>query len=242
MSIALATIVIFCSFFTQAAIGFGGGLISIPLTSLFIPVSDAVSFVLIFQFLMGLIIIKTYKHIDFGVLIRLLPGTIIGSLCGILILKNIDANIVRFGLGLFILLYLAENYFKLQIFKKIILKIGGYVTGFIGGILMGVIGMGGPVYVMFLKETIKSTASFHATITTIFFLSHLTRLPASYATSLLTKDILVMSIIAFPAFLLAMWLGYKAHNKISETVFKNIVNMLLLLSAISLIAKAVHLI
>lgn len=51
-----ATIIIALAFFGESIFGFGGGLIAIPLLSLLIGVKDAVTLVLIFQLLMGLMI------------------------------------------------------------------------------------------------------------------------------------------------------------------------------------------
>src|SRR5258708_33640020 len=60
----LAAIIIAIAFFGESIFGFGGGLISIPLLSLLIGVKGAVTLVLIFQLLTGLLIWKSYKHID----------------------------------------------------------------------------------------------------------------------------------------------------------------------------------
>ena len=79
----LIAIPIICfSFFTQAAFGFGGGLIAISLLSLFLDAKDAVVMVMFFQFLIGLLIFKLWKEVDKPTLIRLAPGLAIGTLAG----------------------------------------------------------------------------------------------------------------------------------------------------------------
>ena len=69
----LTAIIIAVAFFAQSLLGFGGGLLCIPLISLYMPIQDAVSLVMVFQFSMGLLIFKTYKDISWQPIFKMLP-------------------------------------------------------------------------------------------------------------------------------------------------------------------------
>ncbi len=109
MSILFIAIIAF-AFFTQSLIGFGGGLICIPLLSLFMPVQDVVSMVMVYQFSMGLLIFKIHHHIKWQYLLKMLPATVIGAICGVFLLNYIHGDVMRGILAGYIILHLLRKH------------------------------------------------------------------------------------------------------------------------------------
>jgi uncharacterized membrane protein YfcA len=75
---AVATTAI--SFLCESIFGFGGGLMSIPILTLLLGVRDGVTFVLLFQLLMGLLIFQSYKDIQWKVAIPMTVGLAVGTI------------------------------------------------------------------------------------------------------------------------------------------------------------------
>jgi uncharacterized membrane protein YfcA len=235
--IFLASLIIGFAFFTESALGFGGGLIAVPLLSFFLPVADAVTFALIFQLLMGFLLVRIYKEVKQDILLTFLPAMVIGVLTGSLSLNFFSDDVIRLLLAVFILFYLARDWLKIS--QRPSGKRDPHLFGFGGGYITGMIGTGGPLYVMYFSKYIDNPRQFRATIVASFFITSLLRFPGYGLSGLLDVDIIVASFYTMPAFFISIWLGNRMHNKIPEKLFFNLIKGVLLVSACSLILKTI---
>lgn len=110
MVIFLLIIIIAFAFFAQSLLGFGGGLICIPILSLFMPVQDVVSMVMVYQISMGLLIFKVHHHIRWQYLLKLLPSTVVGAVLGVVLLNYVEGDIMRGILAGYIILHLLRKH------------------------------------------------------------------------------------------------------------------------------------
>lgn len=219
--------------------GFGGGLISIPLLSIFLGVKEAVTLVLIAQLLMGLLIWKTYKDVRWPLVLPMSFGLVFGTIAGTLTLSISHPNFLRIVLALLIIIFLIKNwFFKGEIFKNKKSFLSANIAGLFGGLFQGLIGTGGPVLTMYLSSLIKEKAVMRASLIYLFFITSVVRVIISVPQGLFTNDVLKMGLIVTPFFLLAITLGQISHHKLSETWYLRIINILLLVSAIVLLVKA----
>ena len=236
--IAVLFIITF-AFFAQSLLGFGGGLICIPILSLFMPVQDVVSMVMIYQISMGLLIFKTYHHIQWAHLIKMLPMTIIGAVLGVMLLTYIAGDIIRGILVVYITLHLLRKHTKIDPLGRIIKWGDAHLAGFLGGTLNAMIGGGGPAFILYLKEKITTPAEFRASIIMMLMLSNIPRAIGTIGTELLTYDLFITALYAYPGFLLALFLGQKLHEKIPQEKFFYLIEGLLALSAALLVLKII---
>lgn len=233
-----AIAIISIAFFFESAFGFGGGLISIPLMSLIFGVKTAVTTVLVFQVLMGIMVAKTFRNIEWNKIILLSIVLIAGTIVGSYMLGMFNENVLRNILAVSILLFLVKNLvFKELAFKATNMPLSASIAGLIGGWFQGIIGAGGPPITMFLSSVIKDKKAFRASIIFVLFVINLIRLPTSYAGGLFTTPILKMSAIVAPFFLIAIFLGHYAHLKIEESTYQKMISALLFVSAIMLFLK-----
>lgn len=229
-------IIISIAFFCESIFGFGGGLISIPLLSLFLGVKEAVTLILIFQLLMGLLIIKTHKEIDWKIARPMTVGLIIGTLVGTYMLSIIPASILRTILAISIFFFLL----KMTLLKGFTFgkeKKWGFVAGLLGGWFQGIIGTGGPVFTMYLTVTLSTKSVFRATLIYLFFITSVIRFIASVPTGLITSEIIFLAVPVIPFFLVAIFLGHKVHKRIPEKHYRYAVEAILFFAAISMLIK-----
>lgn len=232
----VSTLIIFLSFLGESIFGFGGGLISIPLLSLLIDVKDAVNVVLIFQFLMGLLIIKSYKDISWKIALSMTIGLIVGTLLGLYMLSIIPPQLLRKILAISIFIFLIKMVFlKGLVFGKD--KKWGLITGIIGGWFQGIIGTGGPIFTMYLTVVLQDKISFRATLIYLFFLTSVIRLLFSIPSGLISNNVFNLTVPIIPFFLIAIYIGNHVHKKIDEKYYKYAVELILLFAAISLLIK-----
>jgi len=230
-------LIIGLAFFTQSLLGFGGGLICIPLLSLFMPVQDVVSMVMIYQFSMGLLLFKIHHHIKWPYLLKMLPTTVIGAVCGIYLLNHVDGDVMRGILAGYIILHLLRKHTWFDPLGWLIHKGDAHLAGFLGGTLSAMMGGGGPAFILYLKEKLPNSNEFRAGITTMLILSNVPRVIGTVGTGLLTYDLFIQALYAYPIFLCALVLGQKLHDKVPQKRFFIAVECLLVLSACLLIAK-----
>jgi uncharacterized membrane protein YfcA len=235
----LTVLIISIAFFGESMFGFGGGLIAIPLLSIFMSVSNAVTLVLVSQFCMGLLIFGAYKDIDKPVVLPITASLILGTVAGTLMLSAINPNFLRLTLAVLIIIFLVKTYFVngLVIGKKH-KSIAGNIAGLGGGLFQGLIGTGGPVLTMYLPAVIKEKAAMRASLIYLFFIGSIVRVVISVPEGLFTEQLIRTAAIVLPFFLLAITLGQINHNKVSESFYRQAINLVLLVSAVALIAKA----
>lgn len=140
--IVFHAMVIGLSFFIQALMGFGGGLICIPLLSLSMPVQKAVTLVLIFQTLMGFLVFKVYKQIEWELIKKLGLSIFVGLMIGFMGLHFLSERLIAALLILMILMHLMRSRLKIDAFKRVISVGGGKAAGFLGGVQQALLGTG----------------------------------------------------------------------------------------------------
>ena len=123
--------------------------------------------------------------------------------------------------------------------KKLILWGDAHLAGLLGGLLNAMMGGGGPAFILYLKDHAIQSSAFRASIIAMLMISNIPRAVGAVSTGLLTWDLFVLSLYAFPPFLLMLYLGQKYHDKIPQKAFFIAVELLLALSAVLLIGKIV---
>jgi uncharacterized membrane protein YfcA len=234
----LIAVIIMIAFFGEAIFGFGGGVISVPLISLLIGVKDAATLVLVFQFCMGVLLLKSYEHIDWKTAKPLTVGAIAGTIVGTLLLSAFNAVFLELFLAGAILLFLAKSLwfsgFSRHEKDNTIIGIG---AGSLGGLLQGLIGTGGPVFTMYLSVTTPKKLELRSTLIFMFFITSLVRLSISGPEHLFTSRVLHLILLTMPLFLIAIYLGHHVHKKVSDVYYKRAIKVILAGSAIILLYK-----
>lgn len=232
-------IIVFVSFafFTQSLLGFGGGLICIPLLSLFMPVKDAASMVMIYQLSMGILIFSTYKDIQWQPLLKIFPAMIVGVVVGIFMLNSLDGDVLRGILAGYIALHLARKHTSFDPLGRLIKWGDVHLAGFFGGLLNAMIGGGAPAFIIYLKDHVVESSAFRASMIAVLMVSNVPRAFGVVGTGMLSWDLFLTGMYAFPFFLCAVYGGHKMHGRIAQDRFFRAVDVLLVFSAVMLIIK-----
>lgn len=238
MLVSMTILVISAAFFGEALYGFGGGLVAIPLLSLFLGVRDAVILTLFFQLLFGLLILRVHHEVDWKSIKPVLPGLVLGTFLGTVSLSFFPDSILRFILGGLILLYLLKE-IRLRSFtisNPARIWIAS-LFGFFSGWLQGAIGSGGPPLVVYLSELRLEKTAFRASIIAFLFAANILRVVFSGSLGLFNQHVLTAAIPVLPFFLLALWAGQHYHPAIPEKYYRSAIYVVLFLSALTLLLK-----
>lgn len=235
--ILIFALIIACAFFTQSLIGFGSGLIAVPMLSLFMPVQDAVTIIAILQLSMGLLIYYNKHNIIWPHVVSLIPGMVIGVVIGIFALKHIDGNTMRLVLAGYIVLHLLRTHAGFDPFKKAMEISGAHIAGGIGGMLNAMTGGGGPAFIPYLRSKMPTQSQFRANINTILVISNIPRVIGAYGTGMMNADTIMWTLYGIPSFLIALFFGQKLHDKIPPKVFFIIIDAVLICTIAALLLK-----
>lgn len=233
----LIGVIILISFFCESIFGFGGGLISIPLLSLLLPVKSSVTLVLLFQLLIGILVIKTAKHTAWKTVSVMIVGLLLGTFVGTYSLAALSDILLRKILAASILVFLVRMVF----FQKLTLPPGKksicFFAGLFGGYFQGVIGTGGPVLTMYLLTAVPDKTQFRATLIFLFFVTSVVRFLLATGAKLITSELLGIALPLVPLFIGIVFLGQHFHRKVPDTYYRWGVYVILLFSSISLFLK-----
>lgn len=230
----ILAIAIFLGFFVQTLVGFAGSLVALPILLIGLKLPDAIAYISIFYFFSSVFLVsKEWRNIDKNVILKLTVASVVGVILGIIILTYSKPIILQKALGLFILLYVGYVLFGSKEFK--IGKKTNLFFGVLGGFFSGVFSTGGPLYVISVKNSVEKVQAFRATMIGVLALVTLVRVPALSISGVLNFQHLKTSLLIFPVFLLAQFLGKRLFLKINEHLFKKVLLFLLCLSGLALI-------
>ena len=240
IAILLVALIIFVTSLGSAAFGFGGGIVAIPLLTLVIGVRDAVTLEMIFGAFSWLMLVNSYKYINWKIALAMTPGLLIGTVMGTLLVPRVSVTFLELFLASSILVFLA----KILFFDRLNLgfvagsKLQSSSVGLAGGLIQGLIGTSGPLLAMYLSVATPRKNEFRATLIYLLFVVSLIRVCTSISQGLVTTHLLKTALIISPLVLIAMIGGYYLQYKMSDRYYRIGVCTLLLVSAIGLILQS----
>ncbi len=235
-AILILTIGIFCGFFVQTVAGFAGALVAMPILLFVMDLPDAVAYVSLFYgFSSCYMVYKEWDNIDKSIVKIIIIPSLIGLLVGVWILKIGNPLFLKKGLGIFIVGYVTYNYLGKK--EARISKFLEFVFGFFGGFFSSVFAVGGPLYVIIIKNLAPNMKVFRATIFGVLGIVVFMRLPILAVTGVLNEKHLYYAMFVFPFFMFAIFLGKKLFAILDEAVLKKGILVLLLISGITLMFK-----
>lgn len=234
--LALAAVVIFSSIVTSIA-GFGFGLMSVPLMSLTIELHSAVIISTILALVVNATHVYRFWHLRAPAITRrLCISTALGAPFGFRIFDLVSDRTLRLILGIVILIAVVA------LIRGLDLAHAGpaldWTTGFLSGVLATSIGTSGPPLVVGLQARKLSTDQVRSTLPIVFLLSGALALVLFVGSGNIHTNELVTSAVALPGLGLGMLIGFPLRRRFSAERFRMLVFVLLVITAVTTIAKA----
>ena len=216
----IALVVIF-SGFLRGFIGFGSGLLMIPILSYFYSPVFAMVFNIVIE--IPATIYLTFVGIKKSNLREITPMMFTMMLTipfGTIFLVSIDEQIIRTLMSLlliFFVILIATGWRIKSTITKYVLVLGGAISG----LMQGATGMGGPPYVTVLLSKNDSDDVARANILVITSGLVISAIISLYYFGLFTKDILLTGAISAPIYVFATYIGTKFFNYSGNKYFRN---------------------
>jgi len=239
--IAATAAILLAAYFIRGITGFGSGLISVPLLALFLPLQFVVPLILLLDFTASIVIggfnFKRVKWDEVGVLI---PFGFVGVILGTSLLVNLPPEPMLIALAGFVFIFAVRSLLNLH-GDKLISRGWAVPASLTGGTVGALFGTGGPPYVIYLSHRIRDKSDLRATFSALFFTEGLTRIGSFLVAGLLmTASVWVAYFAALPVVLGALYLGGRVHVGLTQPQMTRLVGVLLLVSSVSLLFKALQ--
>lgn len=183
----------------------------------------------------AIIALRERKSIDWRVCLPLCALVALGSIPGMLLLKNADTGAVKMIFGVVIVLLGVEMLLRERQAKKTEeSKAMLAVIGLLSGVLCGLYGVGA-LLGAYISRVAKDTSAFRANICVVFFVENTLRIVLYSAMGLLNMGMALQALRLLPFALAGLFLGAKSSAVISERKVRYLVVIMLILSGLSLV-------
>ncbi len=219
--------------------GFGSGLIAVGLMAL---VMDGLRDVVVLLLLVNipvelLVVASSWRMVQWkGVTLAAL-GLLFGVPAGTWLLGFGDPSFLLPLLALFLmaagLAFLFAPAHKTYRFPPW----AGLPVGLSSGILAGLFGTGGPPVILYFQLQGAAKTIFRGNLMALFFFTTLVRTPSYLAGGMITAPRIWSALAVLPAVALGGWLGNRIHIRMSETAFRRLVSVLLVLLGLGLLLR-----
>lgn len=175
------------------------------------------------------------ESIDPRLCLPLAALVVLGSIPGMLLLKNADTGVVKLVFGVVIVLLGTEMLLRER--KRTQIKESKTLLALIGllsGVLCGLYGVGA-LLGAYIGRVAKDAKAFRANICVVFFVENTLRIVLYSIAGLLNMGMALQALRLLPVALLGLFLGTKSAELVSEKTVKRLVIVMLILSGLSLI-------
>lgn len=208
--------------------GFGGGLgvMAVPIMSLFVAPQFAAAVMMPILLAMDILIVWRYRKTwSRGIVWSLLPSALLGLGLGALVFQHMQADVVRFLIGLLALFFVMQFLMQRRRLtadpetpRAVVWGLGA-MSGFASFVAHA----GGPPVKGYLLQQQLNKTVFVGTNTVYFFSLNFIKTLAYGSAGTLDHDSLTVSLAVAPFLFVGVFLGTRLHHVVDQTVFVKIV-------------------
>ena len=182
---------------------------------------------------------KERKSIKWSICLPLAAMVIIGSIPGVLFLKNVDTGMIKILFGVVIVVIALEMILReLRPGKGKQSKVVLTIIGLLSGVLCGLYGIGA-LLSAYVNRVTDDSRAFKANICVVFFVENTFRIILYSIWGIITLDILRQALILLPFVLIGLVLGMLSSKVLNEKIVKRIVIVMLMVSGVALIINSI---
>lgn len=228
------------SYVVYGLTGFGSAILLIPMLSFVLPVKVVIPLVATLGALAALTLsVRDRRVVAMGELWPILPGLAIGIALGVYLLSRLPSHWLLPPLGLLIAWFGARGLMRPAAPARPVSRAFAFPVGLLAGVVGGVFGTEGPIYVVYLAGRLRDKSEFRATLAFVFTLATGGRVVGYTASGLMNHGrLLLVGLALYPFVLLGLYLGNRLHQRFSGAQVRRGVYLLLIVSGISIVIKA----
>jgi hypothetical protein len=235
-TVFLVCLVVFCATFTRSSLGFGDGLIAMPLLSLIIGIKTATPLVgFIAPTIAFTILGSAWRQVNLMAAWRLILSALAGIPLGLWVLTNLPETLVKMVLGGVLALFSAYNLLSPRL-PRLPSENYAFGFGFVAGILGGAYNINGPPAVIYGSLREWPPGQFRATLQAFFLPTGFMIMMGHGLAGLWTWQVVQYYLVVLPLIFGAIWLGHKMNRRIPVARFAKLVYLFLFIIGLTLLA------
>lgn len=231
----LVALIIFVAVFIQSSIGFGLGLVAMPLLVALLGIQIAAPLVAMVALLAEAVILIRYRQsITLRVVSQLTVAALLGIPIGIYTVRTVDAGFVTTALGLLVIGYALYALLSPTL-PQLASRAWAYVFGFVAGILSGAYNTGGPPVIIYGNCRGWPPDEFKSNLQGFFLVNSVVVITVHALSGNITPAVGQNLLFALPGMILGLVGGFFLSPHINPILFRKLVLVLLLILGFGLI-------
>ncbi|MBM3340677.1 MAG: sulfite exporter TauE/SafE family protein [Betaproteobacteria bacterium] len=218
--------------------GFGSTLIAVPLLTHVLPLKFVIPMVIILDCISSVTMgVKLREQVWKAEFIPMLPFLLLGLVAGAFVLMKLPPQWLILTLGCFVLIF-AVNFL---VNRKPLFRMPRWTVapiGLLAGTTSSAFGVGGPIYVFYFTARGATAEQIRATVPAVFSFTSIARIIIFATIGLFNPQVLMATAVLLIPMALGLWCGHRLHGTLTREQALRVVGVLLLLSGVSLIARA----
>jgi uncharacterized membrane protein YfcA len=223
----------------QSLTGFGSALVAVPLLSLYL---DAKLAVVISTFLSTIVstplIFQVRRQLHIMKVMPLAIGGVVGVPVGVVILKLVDADVLKILVGAVVILASALLFLAPRLTFGGRNTLSGLVTGALSGLLRASTSMAGPPVVLYTLSHENDIEEFRSTVLGVFLVTGILALPGLIIADLVSRDAVIAALVALPGMAAGLLVGTRLRSRVQPALFRTLVLAVLVVTSIGVIVSA----
>lgn len=217
------------AYVARGAMGFGSGLLGMPLLVLVLPLHTAVPTLAAFDYLSSMAQSGLgWRCIRWHQLVILYPFSAAGIALGLYVFDSVSPAILERVFGGFLLIYGLVSLGPFPALSSS--RLWSVPAGLMGGLAGILFGTGSTFYVVYLQARNLSKSELRATIAMNFIIDGLMRIAAFVAAGFYTGATLSISILLLPVAVVGLLLGARLHLAMTANSFRRAVGVFLIVA------------
>ncbi len=236
--LVFAPLIVLLAYVIFGISGFGSTLIAVPLLAHILPLKFVIPVIVVLDcagaFSMGF---KLRANVWKEEFLPMLPFLLVGLLIGAFVLLNLPTQWLFAGLGFFVVIF--GGYYIIE--RKPMVHLPRWACaplGIIAGTTSSAFGVGGPLYVFYFTARGATPEQVRATVPAVFSFTTVARIAIFASVGLFNTEMVIAVALLMPVMALGIWGGHRLHGRLSRDQVIRIIGGLLLLSGVSLLARA----
>lgn len=215
------------AYVARGAMGFGSGLVGMPLLALVLPLHTAVPALAVLDYLSSLVQSGVaWRSIRWRPLLILYPFSAAGIAMGLYVFDTLDPSVLERVFGTFLLVYGLVSLGRIPTVSAS--RLWCVPAGLAGGLAGLLFGTGSTFYVVYLRARNLPKAELRATIAMNFVIDGVMRIGAFVGAGFYTARTLSVLVLLLPVALVGLLLGARLHVSMTPEAFRRTVGVFLI--------------
>lgn len=241
LRLVLILVTIFGAGIVKGAIGFGFPLVSIPLLSTLWEPKHAVLLVSLASLVnnVGVAVRPGGTRATFRRMVPVLVGMLVGTAIGAVLLASVPSHVLAMVVGIAALVFACIAILKPDL--AVPPRLERYLAlpmGFGGGVLGGSTGIAGPFVVSYTHALKLDKRQFVYALTWLYLVGAIVQVSTYAQLGLFDALTMVMGLLSCLPNFLGVGIGFRIQDRIDHALFRKIVVLVIGVSGISLVARA----